>query len=397
STMSPSPSHKSLTPQRKHRKMLKDGTSEVWPESVEKVFVQGLRQYWDSPWATYSRGRSRWRNQFLVDYLHAAGVERSKKQVASHIQVLRNMWKGEPEYQLVAGGEELFQDTRLLPSRAPSKQYSPESVSSDLSVKEEQGDVLSPLNLAASNTALELTLPQSYFPQPSHSPTEQAYLTPLSMPSASEATGMRHVKAEPEPFDSSFLLSNVSSNAFASQSMPSLQRFHNSISALALWAEGMQPISIDVERLMQLTRSQPSSTSRVCIRLKLSLSTLDDVLSPPTLHGFQGTLAFAAPWTASAQCVTRVYAGGVCDSEESSNFQCSMSNTGGAGQPVTVMLPDSWLSRCKWRNANVPTFITQQILVDNEELALIVYDLERPQHGLPSAEFVDISRDRRVR
>lgn len=57
--------------------------------------VSGLRQYWESPWATYSRGRSRWRNQFLVDYLKDAGIERSKKQVASHIQVLRNMWKGE--------------------------------------------------------------------------------------------------------------------------------------------------------------------------------------------------------------------------------------------------------------------------------------------------------------
>ena len=56
----------------------------------------GLREYWESPWATYSRGRSRWRNQFLVDYLHKTGVDRSKKQVASHIQVLRNMWKGEP-------------------------------------------------------------------------------------------------------------------------------------------------------------------------------------------------------------------------------------------------------------------------------------------------------------
>jgi hypothetical protein len=112
---SPSPSsQRTLTPQRKHRKMLKDGTSEVWPEDVEKIFVNGavipsslgrliftcashsgLRQYWESPWATYSRGRSRWRNQFLVDYLKDAGIERSKKQVASHIQVLRNMWKGE--------------------------------------------------------------------------------------------------------------------------------------------------------------------------------------------------------------------------------------------------------------------------------------------------------------
>lgn len=33
---------KSLTPQRKHRKLLKDGSgAEVWPESVEKIFVQG--------------------------------------------------------------------------------------------------------------------------------------------------------------------------------------------------------------------------------------------------------------------------------------------------------------------------------------------------------------------
>jgi hypothetical protein len=88
---------KSLTPQRKHRKLLKDGSgSEVWPESIEKIFVDGLRQYLESPWAAHSRGRSRWRNQFLVEFLHKAGIARSKKQVASHIQVLRNMWKGQP-------------------------------------------------------------------------------------------------------------------------------------------------------------------------------------------------------------------------------------------------------------------------------------------------------------
>jgi hypothetical protein len=68
----------------------------------------------------------------LVEYLQRSGVDRSKKQVASHIQVLRNMWKGEPgqrlfqlvtmfpnvvlEYHLVAGGEELFLDTGPLGS-----------------------------------------------------------------------------------------------------------------------------------------------------------------------------------------------------------------------------------------------------------------------------------------
>ncbi|KAI0082700.1 hypothetical protein K474DRAFT_1585334, partial [Panus rudis PR-1116 ss-1] len=104
---------KSLTPQRKHHKLLKDG-SEVWSEDVERIFVEGLKEYWDSPWATYSRGRSRWRNQFLVDHLKKYGIVRTKKQVASHIQVLRNMWRGEPEFHLVAGGEELFAENGLL-------------------------------------------------------------------------------------------------------------------------------------------------------------------------------------------------------------------------------------------------------------------------------------------
>ncbi|KAI0006230.1 hypothetical protein BJV74DRAFT_30087 [Russula compacta] len=139
---SPSPSgQRTLTPQRKHRKMLKDGTSEVWPESVEKIFVDGLRQYWESPWATYSRGRSRWRNQFLVDYLKEAGIERSKKQVASHIQVLRNMWKGEKEYQLVAGGEELFQENGLLAHKSGPSCAAPPS---DVHVKEELKEMQSP-------------------------------------------------------------------------------------------------------------------------------------------------------------------------------------------------------------------------------------------------------------
>ena len=34
----------------------------------------GLREYWQSPYATPTRGRSRWRNQFLVDYLHERDI-----------------------------------------------------------------------------------------------------------------------------------------------------------------------------------------------------------------------------------------------------------------------------------------------------------------------------------
>ncbi|TFY73923.1 hypothetical protein EWM64_g10090 [Hericium alpestre] len=208
--------------------MLKDGTSEVWPESVEQIFVQGLREYWESPWATYSRGRSRWRNQFLVDYLRAAGIHRSKKQVASHIQVLRNMWKGEPEYQLVAGGEELLQDSGSL-APADMKQHSPESVSSDVPVKEEQSDPQMPLTLATPNTALELN---QFYPRahmPAHSPVERLpdpYLSPLPLQSNAHAS----VKAEAPPY----LLPDVSHDAFAPAHHGRRPRRHVAKSGLAV-------------------------------------------------------------------------------------------------------------------------------------------------------------------
>lgn len=42
SSMKKHDSPPSITPQRKHRKLLKDGSgTEVWPESIEKIFVQG--------------------------------------------------------------------------------------------------------------------------------------------------------------------------------------------------------------------------------------------------------------------------------------------------------------------------------------------------------------------
>ncbi|KAJ3900155.1 hypothetical protein F5879DRAFT_809707 [Lentinula edodes] len=97
-----------LTPLRKHHKLLKDGTgNEVWPESVEQIFVDGLRAYYAS---TISQnhiartsdaaipGRSRLRNAFLVQHLAQYGIERSRKQVASHLQVLKNMWRADGNF-----------------------------------------------------------------------------------------------------------------------------------------------------------------------------------------------------------------------------------------------------------------------------------------------------------
>ncbi|KAK1225577.1 hypothetical protein PQX77_011469 [Marasmius sp. AFHP31] len=138
-----SPPKSTLTPQRKHRKLLKDGSGlEVWPEHIEAIFVEGLRAYWKSPWATYSSGRSHWRNPYLVEYLRKKGITRSKKQVASHLQVLRNKWKGELEYHLVAGADERVKQPSHPESDSSSSTSSPlislSSPSSPLPANSEQ-------------------------------------------------------------------------------------------------------------------------------------------------------------------------------------------------------------------------------------------------------------------
>ncbi|KAJ3885258.1 hypothetical protein GG344DRAFT_82925 [Lentinula edodes] len=138
-----------LTPLRKHHKLLKDGTgNEVWPESVEQIFVDGLRAYCAS---TISQnhtartldaailGRSRLRNAFLVQHLAQYGIERSRKQVASHLQVLKNMWRADgnfSSYRLVSGSDsssEQHSNSQGSTERHPSPSLSYSSTSSSSS------------------------------------------------------------------------------------------------------------------------------------------------------------------------------------------------------------------------------------------------------------------------
>ncbi|KAK1232240.1 hypothetical protein PQX77_004614 [Marasmius sp. AFHP31] len=209
-----SPPKSSLTPQRKHRKLLKDGSgSEVWPEHIEAIFVDGLRAYWDSPWATYSGGRSRWRNQYLVEYLQGKGITRSKKQVASHLQVLRNMWKGEPEYHLVAGADEQLNQP-------------PESDSSS----------------STPNSLISLSLPSSPPTSVNSSPNQDLHHH-LPLPSARRATALTisaqhmtpfHLKIDrllpPESSPSPAVIKLcLSIPPNASSSLPALQGFAASV------------------------------------------------------------------------------------------------------------------------------------------------------------------------
>ncbi|KAJ3486683.1 hypothetical protein NLJ89_g11790 [Agrocybe chaxingu] len=392
----------SITPQRKHRKLLKDGSgTEVWPESIEKVFVQGLREYWESPYATYSqsRGRSRWRNQFLVDYLTKHGIDRSKKQVASHIQVLRNMWK---EFALVAGGDELYPDSGSplpvkleehydtnalipfdweegdLPSSNPvSPDFSPADSQSEFPPTPEHRPNLFPSDFGAihpkvhglpldlSYSAPGMTSPSisphgSYIqqlpgydgspfslPQSKHSsvsPVQAPYQAPRKQPAEAQSVN-RHQNATPTHHRST----------------------RNKVTGIFLQADGMTPFSVKVDALVHPTAQiQPPFTLRV-------------------------RMALESVWSATGRCVTKTYGNNVCLAEESGFLNITHINVG----TVNVVLPESPLSRCRGFDPSYSIVLTQEIIVDDETLLFVIYDLDRRTGGpMPSAALLGYQKYR---
>ncbi|RPD66049.1 hypothetical protein L226DRAFT_566531 [Lentinus tigrinus ALCF2SS1-7] len=390
-----------LTPARKHHKLLKDG-SEVWSKDVEKIFVEGLRQYWQSPWATYSRGRSRWRNQFLVDHLKKAGVERTKKQVASHIQVLRNMWRGQPEFHLVAGGEELFQENGLLANTnkkstsSPSPSVSPRraelhespAASSASSPECHTSDFPSDLP-AASFPSLSPPSQLSSFPElgvedvfsspPSSTRLPDPAFCLSSSPRTTHPVTPVSVKLEPLAMDPTlFTLPQMS---FTDSPTDYTLSVPNRIAHLYFWADGMVPLTLDVDRLVGAT---PSSPSRTFLHLRVSMPPLADLRCPPNLQGVNGAVSFATPWTSLAKCQTKSWGSGrtvmsqdlgLFTQVTTPELQSTLAADPSSSQMVYAYLPDSALSRCHWLD-NVHT-ITQQLVVDNEVLAVLVYHIER--------------------
>ncbi|THH12643.1 hypothetical protein EW146_g7504, partial [Bondarzewia mesenterica] len=337
-------------------------------------------------------------------------------------------------YQLVAGGEELFQENGLLASADP-KEQSPDSVSSEASVKEERREPHSPLVPSSSASASDFAFDPAYAASqlPSHGAVDYAapscaqsnlYLAPLTPLPSPTRVGDRSIKDEALVLASPYVFTEPSFSPH-----PNISTRRNCVSSLSLWAEGMQPLTVDVDRLSPTSRTSAPSPSRVCLNIKLSLAPLD-ALGSPTLYGFQSTVIFASPWHASAQCITRLYNADGCQQEEVGAFELLPSNLTGADQLVTALFPDSWLARCRWltagklriyihltslprlslivlfpwsvfhpepRASGVQTRITQQIVVDNEDLGCIIYDLDRPLNAPPSAEFVGFNKECRAR
>lgn len=203
----------------------------------------------------------------------------------------------------------------------------------------------------------------------------------------------------------------------------------NRVTTLYLYAEGMTPFSVNVDALGQQSSSSGSGTnssnsprpaSAYGLRIKLSVPMVNDPRSPPLLHGFTASVAIATNmWSGNAKCVTKVLNGAsnTCFLEESDALQVSYIGNGGA---VHAMLPESNLSRCRWLDPSkfvfptsgwllimlIPIFfhnlscpdtsstLTQELIVDDQVLLYLIYDLDRKNGFMPSAEFLGFQQYR---
>ncbi len=322
------------------------------------------------------------------------------------------------EYQLVAGGEELFQENGLLASKSGPSHIAPPT---DVRVKEEFKELHSPL---APRTPSDSSDIQSENESAGHdalhafvAPTERtagAFLGSVHLAQQQPGSAVKDEGFDLQlPFPAT--IPPISSLMTNSVTPPHPHVPRNSIVAVSLTAAGMRPLVIELDQYAPPSPTLANFPPRVSIHIKLSLSSLHDVSSPPALHGFSGTITFAAPWTSVAQCVTRVFAGGVCESVEYAYFKPAASLSPLSMAPVTVPLPESELSRCRWGNigecagqpsgsqirlvadtwpsTGVETRIDQLVTVDHEELAWITYDLTWTASGPPTAELLNVQRD----
>lgn len=191
------------------------------------------------------------------------------------------------------------------------------------------------------------------------------------------------------------------SSLFDPPSLPAVPELHmeqslmtNRVAGLCLWADGMQLKYVDVDAL-PFASDPPGSPVvppsngivRTSLRMKLQMPAYGFGNSAV---GFGGMLSFAAPLPPSAELMTRVHVDNVCISREVAPLVCMDRNSNPTGQELVVaMLPDSWLTRCRWLDTgNKKAIVTQQVVVDAEAIFVVIYDLQRVQGALPSAELV---------
>lgn len=127
------------------------------------------------------------------------------------------------------------------------------------------------------------------------------------------------------------------------QGPPPQLRYPNRLTSFTLHADGMTPLSINIDKLAP-PAPPPAPTPPLALRFKLSISPVDDQRGPPSLHGFFASVRLASIWSNTAKCVTRVYNNTTCISNEEDPLVASSVDLG----TVVAALPESGLSRCRW-------------------------------------------------
>ena len=361
------------------------------------------------------------------------------------------------EYHLVAGGEELFLETTLLPSvkaedspdahllTSPAL-FDDHSPASDRSA----GSATSPCPPRSLCSGSSPTLPSTAEPALPHlhgirppradddtrrvrslsasdahrtdprrlSPLSSYWTCDLARPSATHSPPSGSYTAIDHSFDftshyspESSRLSDspllfTDSSLFSAEPSPCLI----GLTRLSLWAEGVPTLSLPVDALIYST--QPS---QAVLRIKLHLPPID-VPSFPALHGFQASITCTMRHCATVRCSTAIFVRGQCTSRESNLCTLMTAESSGNDQveSVTLLLPDSQLSRSRWLDSSKylspypsahpphvhhvsltasPTCIVQKIIANDQVLAVIFYDLDRGQcDTMPAAKLIGIQK-----
>ncbi|KAJ7618635.1 hypothetical protein FB45DRAFT_1033827 [Roridomyces roridus] len=264
-------------PERKQRKESND--THLWPESVNTHFATGLREYWASPWATYSSGRSRWRAQFVKDYLQNLGIIRSKEQVRERIQDLRGMWKGTSDYRLVAHHNE----------------------------------------------------------------------GPKQGPESTKGTAM----------------------SVAPQKV-------NRVTSLTLFAEGMTPFTVDLDKLSQ------EHTSLILL-LRVSIPAPTDPRPTLNLHGFQVSLRMTDLWSSRSYVDMRENHGGISFGQDAGPLEITSVELGG----VVAKFPDSFCGE-RWFMGSKQSLVTHELVVDRIPLLVLMYELDSDHSTTTAGPWVQL-------
>lgn len=372
---------------RKHRKTSKDSGEQVWSDDVERIFIQGLKEYLERPLPMDKpRARSRGRNQFMVEYLESKGISRTKKQVASHVQVLRNAWRGQPDAYLLNDPELTHDDVpeeeiydRLSNPGSPVGYLSmPGSPGGDVPDSPTSSDGGSPSPFATLDHNLEpLSGPSRSTRNRSRSlPQPQSGSALRMSPNADWTQQQAHLHPE-ETFR--YMQASKNHDVSIIQKSPVIvdEAIYNRLCSLTLWADGIAPLAL----YMTPNKSNPLRPSRVIIPLKLRIPEIHNTHAPVTLHGFKGCITIANSWNMSAQCRTCVYAGETIVTEETAEMQFHISSSVGEPDRIEASLPDSPLTTCRFY-LDSSNKITQHIVVDTHVLGIITYDLEGSSQSL---------------